>query len=190
MEDAMIGKAVVIAAVILIIMVANANLTFPLNLYMANTDSKCRRVKEPKFLSPFILTSNANLLDDLVPIARMVNKVRTDGETYLLILILTVINLVINVLLIVAVIVSAVVLEYFMWWAILISIGYSLIIGVFCIFYWLKFIRLQKREHDSVVSQATSKQTESIEKKNIYPHGLRLVLPLSLLCVAFGAISA
>ncbi|MGN1103507.1 MAG: hypothetical protein ACI4QI_01395, partial [Candidatus Coproplasma sp.] len=186
----MIGKAVVIAAVILIIMVANSNLTFPLNLYMANTDSKCRRVKEPKFLSLLILTSNANLLDDLVPIARTVNNVRTDGETYLLILILTIINLVINILLIAAVIVLAAVLEYFMWWALLISVGYSLVIGAFCVFYWLKFLRLQKQKHDSLAASVTSKHTETIEKKKIYPHGLRLVLPLSLFYVAFGVVSA
>lgn len=190
MENDMIGKAVVIAAVILLIMVANSNLTFPLNLYMVNSDSKCRRVKEPKFLSLFILTSNANLLDDLVPIARIVNKVKTDGETYLLILILTILSLVINALLAVAVIVLAVAFKYLMWWAILISIGYSIIMGAFSIFYWIKFLRLQKRKHDSVVSQAIPKKiTASIEKKKIYPHGLRLILPLSFIFVVFGALS-
>ena len=140
----MLGKVIAIAAVIIVFIVGNANLLGCLNFYMENSGCNNKRVREPKVLSPFIQHDNINKLS-IISASDFSNKVKHDGTVLVLNLVLSVLSLVINISLAILVIALYFICGYYFWWALLIAVGYSIIIGVFYFYYWLKFKKANKK---------------------------------------------
>ena len=128
----------VLTGIILTLLVANHTTIAHLNEYMQLNECSQRRVKEPKIVSPFIAHEAKLSIDVTTPI-------RYDGTVYISILIHSILTLVLCVVLVVVVTVVFFVCNYLIWWALLIAIGYNIMLWVIHFYYWLKFKKANKK---------------------------------------------
>lgn len=135
----MAGKVIaVVVGIVLFMFAANQNGIGCLNAFMEKLGVKQRRVKEPKFFSPFIRHENITSMSVRESIG-MPTYVKYDGTVFVLILVHSIISIALCLLLVAAVIVAACIFNYLMWWAFLIAISYSIILVLTYFYYWIRF---------------------------------------------------
>lgn len=134
----MAGKVVaVVVGIVLFMFAANQNGIGCLNAFMEKSGIKQRRVKEPKFLSPFIRHEDVTSMSIRGTIG-IPTYIKYDGTVYILILVYSILSIVLCFLLVAAVIVAACVFNYLLWWAFLIALSYSFILALTYLYYWIK----------------------------------------------------
>lgn len=137
-------KVVALVAAELISFICTQILIGNFNAYINRNGYNKKRVKEPKILS-LIIFHNSISEESVATSMGFTTDVQCDGKVYVLILALTIIDIIIHLLLIVSIILLACLLNYYMRWAIFISVGYIAVIGVLALFFWLKFRKTKKK---------------------------------------------
>lgn len=141
----MTGKyVVVLTGIIMSLICFNHFAIGYLNEFIELNGCKQRRVKEPKIISPFIRHEDRKS-QDIRQSFGTVSEIKYDGTVYISILIHSIITIVLCLVLTVVVTVVFFVLDYLMWWAFLIAIGYNVTIGLIYFYYWLKFRKEKKK---------------------------------------------
>lgn len=139
----MVFKVVILISVILVNLIGTQNLIGNLNAYINRNGYNNKRVKEPKILSLMIFQNDLNQ-ESIATSLGYTTDVQYDGKVYVLILVLTILDILINALLIVAIILLACLLNYCKRWLIFISWGYTAVIGIVALFFWIKLKKAKK----------------------------------------------
>lgn len=125
----------VVAGIILFMFAANQNGIGYLNAHMERMGVKQKRVKEPKFFSAFIRHED---IMSVIGATGIPTHIKYDGTVYVLILVHSILSIVLCFLLVAAVIIAACVFNYLLWWALLIAVGYWVILGLTYYYYKIK----------------------------------------------------
>lgn len=140
----MVLKVLILISFILVNLIGTQNVIGNLNAYICRNGYNKKRVKEPKILSLLIFQNDINQ-ESIATTLGYTTDVKYDGKVYVLILVLTILDILINVFLIIAIILMACLLNYCKRWIIFISWGYTAVIGIVALFFWLKFKKANKK---------------------------------------------